>query len=55
MPALLLNATWVETGKRIITSNMRVGAGRRREDFVDVEDAHAFFAPRSVPSPPPPT
>jgi len=47
-PALLLNATWVETGKRIITSNMRVAAGRRREDFVDVEDAHAFFAPRSV-------
>jgi hypothetical protein len=47
-PALLLNATWVETGKRIITSNMRVGAGRRREDFVDVEDANAFFAPRSV-------
>ena len=47
-PALLLNATWVETGKRIITSNMRVAATRRREDFVDVEDAHAFFAPRSV-------
>jgi hypothetical protein len=48
-PALLLNATWVETGKRIITSNIRVAAGRRREDFVDVEDAHAFFAPRSLP------
>ena len=47
-PALLLNATWVETGKRIITSNIRVGAGRRREDFVDVEDAQAFFSPRSV-------
>jgi hypothetical protein len=47
-PALLLNATWVETGKRMITSNIRVGAGRRHEDFVDVEDAHAFFAPRSV-------
>jgi hypothetical protein len=47
-PALLLNATWVETGKRIIASNMRVGAGRRREDFVDVEDANAFFAPRSI-------
>ena len=48
-PALLLNATWVETGKRIIASNMRVAAGRRREDFVDVEDANAFFAPRSIP------
>jgi hypothetical protein len=47
-PALLLNATWVETGKRLITSNMRVAAGRRREDFVDVEDANAFFSPRSV-------
>ena len=49
LPTLLLNATWVETGKRIITSNMRVAAGRRREDFVDVEDANAFFAPRSLP------
>jgi len=48
-PALLLNATWVETGKRIIASNIRVAAGRRREDFVDVEDANAFFAPRSMP------
>jgi hypothetical protein len=48
-PALLLNATWVETGKRIITSNIRVAAGKRREDFVDVEDANAFFAPRSLP------
>jgi hypothetical protein len=47
-PSLLLNATWVETGKRIITSNLHVAATRRREDFVDVEDAHAFFAPRSV-------
>ena len=46
-PALLLNATWVETGKRIIASNIRVAASRRREDFVDVEDANAFFAPRS--------
>jgi len=47
-PALLLNATWVETGKRIIASNMRVAASRRREDFVDVEDANRFFAPRSI-------
>jgi hypothetical protein len=43
-PNLLLNATWVETGKRIITSNLRLGA----EDFVDTEDANAFFAPRSL-------
>ena len=49
MPTLLLNATWVETGKRLIASNIRVAAGRRREDFVDVEDANAFFAPRSLP------
>jgi hypothetical protein len=47
-PALLLNATWVETGKRIIASNMRVAASERREDFVDVEDANAFFAPRAL-------
>lgn len=47
-PALLLNATWVETGKRIIASNLRVAASRRREDFVDVEDANAFFAPNSI-------
>lgn len=47
-PALLLNATWVETGKRIIASNLRVSASRRREDFVDVEDANAFFAPSAI-------
>jgi hypothetical protein len=47
-PGLLLNATWVETGKRIIAANMRVAASRRREDFVDVEDAIAFFAPSAI-------
>jgi len=47
-PALLLNATWVETGKRIIASNISVAKGEYREDFVDVEDAHAFFAPRAI-------
>ena len=47
-PALFLNATWVETGKRIIASNVRVGAARDNEDFVDSEDAQAFFFPRSL-------
>ena len=47
-PNLILNATWVETGKRIITSNLRVAAVKGSEDFVDVEDANAFFAPRSL-------
>ena len=47
-PALVLNATWVETGKRLIASNLKVAAGKDNEDFVDVEDANAFFAPRSL-------
>ena len=47
-PNLLLNATWVETGKRIIASNLRLTAAKGTEDFVDVEDANAFFAPRSL-------
>lgn len=47
-PALFLNATWVETGKRIIASNVRVAAAKGAEDFIDTEDAQAFFAPRSV-------
>ena len=48
-PALILNATWVETGKRIIASNLKVAATPTSDDFVDVEDAHVFFAPRSLP------
>jgi hypothetical protein len=48
-PVLLLNATWVETGKRIIASNLGVAAGKDYEDFVDIEDANAFFSPRSLP------
>jgi hypothetical protein len=47
-PNLLLNATWVETGKRIIASHLRIAAEKGAEDFVDVEDANAFFAPRSL-------
>lgn len=48
-PVLLLNATWVETGKRVITSNLNVAASKGNEDFVDVEDANAFFSPRALP------
>lgn len=47
-PALILNATWVETGKRLIASNIDVAAAKSSEDFIDVEDANAFFAPRSL-------
>jgi hypothetical protein len=49
-PALFLNATWVETGKRLIASNVRITAPDEKEsvDFVDVEDAQRFFAPRSI-------
>jgi hypothetical protein len=48
-PVLLLNATWVETGKRLITSNLNVAAAKGSEDFVDVEDANLFFTPRALP------
>jgi len=49
-PALFLNATWVETGKRLIASNVRIIEPGAQEsvDFVDVEDAQRFFAPRSI-------
>ena len=49
-PALFLNATWVETGKRLITSNVRIVAPDAAEsaDFVDAEDAQRFFAPGSI-------
>jgi hypothetical protein len=43
-PVLFLNATWVETGKRIIASQAAIGA----EDFVDTEDAQGFFSPRRL-------
>lgn len=51
LPALFLNATWVETGKRAIASNVRIvprGPGAI-EDFVDTEDVVHFFAPRRLP------
>jgi hypothetical protein len=51
-PALFLNATWVETGKRLIVSNVaiapRPGDADAADDFVDVEDAQRFFAPRGL-------
>jgi hypothetical protein len=43
-PLLFLNATWVETGKRIIASQAAISP----LDFVDTEDAQAFFAPRAL-------
>jgi len=43
-PVLFLNATWVETGKRIIASQAAISP----VDFVDTEDAQAFFAPRAL-------
>ena len=51
-PVLLLNATWVETGKRVITSNLRVAADKGSEDFVDVEDANASSRRALCRSPP---
>jgi hypothetical protein len=47
-PALFLNATWVETGKRLIASNVQIVVPGAEEDFADVEDAQRFFAPRSL-------
>ncbi len=40
MPALFLNSTWVETGKRLIASNVRLTP----DDFIDAEDAREFYA-----------
>jgi hypothetical protein len=49
-PALFLNATWVETGKRLVASNVQISAkaGKASSDLVDTEDAQGFFAPRSL-------
>ncbi len=47
-PLLYLNATWVETGKRIIASHARIESADGSVDFVDTEDAQGFFAPRSL-------
>ena len=49
-PALFLNATWVETGKRLIASNLRLlpRNDQDSENFVDVEDTHRFFGERAL-------
>ena len=44
MPALFLNSTWVETGKRLIVSNLQLTA----DDFSDVEDLHRFYNHRAL-------
>lgn len=45
LPALFLNSTWVETGKRLIVSNLKL----LPEDFNDVEDANRFYTQESLP------
>ena len=45
LPALFLNSTWVETGKRLIVSNLRL----RPEDFNDAEDLNNFYTKESLP------
>ena len=47
-PALFLNATWVETGKRLIASNLQISPKEGVVVFVDGEDAQGFFAPRRL-------
>jgi len=44
---LFLNATWVETGKRFIASQVHI-VPPEGVDFVDAEDAQRFFAPRRL-------
>lgn len=50
LPALLLNATWVEAGKRLIASNLRLSPvpEGRIEDFADIEDTHRFYGERAL-------
>jgi hypothetical protein len=45
LPALFLNSTWVETGKRLIISNLRLTP----EDFNDAEDLNNFYTKESLP------
>jgi hypothetical protein len=55
LPALLLNATWVETGKRLIASNLRVQLLpeekklEKLSEFADAEDVHRFYGQRALP------
>ncbi len=45
LPALFLNATWVETGKRLIASNLQLTP----QEFNDVEDIQQFYGARRLP------
>jgi hypothetical protein len=51
MPALFFNSTWVEGGRRLIVSNLRVTP--REPDtsleFTQVEDLHRFYGNRTLP------
>lgn len=51
MPALFLNTTWVETGKRLLVSNLRVLPEKPGDDveFNDVGDLHRFYAEQALP------
>ncbi len=44
LPALFLNSTWVETGKRLIASNLQLAD----DDFSDVEDLGLFYGDRAL-------
>jgi len=44
LPALFLNSTWVETGKRLIASNLQLA----EDDFSDVEDLGQFYGDRAL-------
>jgi hypothetical protein len=44
MPVLFFNSTWVETGKRLIASNLKLTA----DEFNDVEDLNEFYKDRSL-------
>jgi len=47
----MLNATWVETGKRLITSNLRLQPRDSADsvEFADVEDTQRFYGSRALP------
>ena len=51
MPALFLNSTWVETGKRLLVSNLRAAPAKPGDDleFNHVADLHRFYAERALP------
>jgi len=51
MPALFLNTTWVETGKRLLVSNLRVLPEKPGDEveFNDVGDLHRFYAEQALP------